>query len=194
MKGSSQYVPWRAGDLVPGWTAPPERFPEVSHVMCQELQFALSSSFLPLSVASASLGPLDGEGLWSHAQWLPLLFAPLLFISEASRNHLLFSQAPAEVRFLFSACCFISEASRNHLLFSQAPAEVRFLFSACTNGKATARGYFVLQPSQPLVHWAHSMSGWQRHRFDHASLMDCHCYITNSRSSAWTLSGLHSAV
>ena len=167
MKGSSQYVPWRAGDLVPGWTAPPERFPEVSHVMCQELQFALFSSFLPLSVASASLGPLDGEGLWSHAQWLPPLFAPLLFISEASRNH---------------------------LLFSQAPAEVRFLFSACTNGKATARGYFVLQPSQPLVHWAHSMSGWQRHRFDHASLMDCHCYITNSRSSAWTLSGLHSAV
>lgn len=155
---------WRLGSKLHG---PTEHFPEVSHLMCQKLQFTLFSSFLPQCVASPSLDPLDGESPWSQP---PCLLPPFTLFSSSPRS-------PKTIS----------------LLFSQAPTEVRFLFSACTNGKPTAKGYFVRQPSRPLVHWAHSMSCWQRHRFDHASLMDCHGYRTNSRSSAWTLSGLHSA-
>lgn len=45
---------WRLGSQLHG---PTEHFPEVSHLMCQNLRFTLFSSFLPQCVASPSLTP-----------------------------------------------------------------------------------------------------------------------------------------
>lgn len=155
-KGSSQYEPSSAGDSVLSWPAPPEHLPEVSHVMCQELQFALFSSFH--SVCGLSVPQPRRRGSLEARSVAPSPFRPSALHLQGLRNH-------------------------RSSVFTGA-AKVRFLFSACTNGKVRAKGYFARQLSQPLAHWARSMSCWQRHRFDHASLMGCHCYRTNSKSSA----------